>query len=310
MLLKTGAHLRSAVVLATLIVLGSDAARADPENGPQAGAAPTAAECISASNDSLASGKQHKLHAARARLLVCAAASCPPDVRGECLRRVSEVNAAMPTIVFEAHDRLGNDVSAVKVTMDGEPLAVQLDGKALSIDPGAHSFAFEAPGQPVVLKGLVIREGEKNRRERVEIGPAPRPPAPASAPAPGATGPGVVDRPWRSSGYTVGLVLGGAGLVATSVGATLLALSATMSHRSSAETASWPAMAQNDQNAARTDEIAGLVLAGGGVAALATAAYLVLSSQTAPAPSSSATALRVLPLLGTTHTGLGLHARF
>jgi len=133
---------------------------------------PTTADCLSASEASLVLRNQHKLRDARAQIFVCSAASCPPDVRDECVRRAGEVNAAMPTIVFETTDVAGNDLVAVKVTMDGQPLADRLEGTAISLDPGEHIFTFESAAQPIVQKQLVIREGEKNRRERVTIGTA------------------------------------------------------------------------------------------------------------------------------------------
>jgi hypothetical protein len=131
---------------------------------------PTTADCLSATESSLALRNQHKLREARAALLICSAPSCPGDVRAECIRRVSEVNAAIPTIVFEAKDGAGNDLSAVRVTIDGQPLVERLEGTALSIDPGVHAFTFETTGQTPLSKQLVIREGEKERRERVVFG--------------------------------------------------------------------------------------------------------------------------------------------
>lgn len=35
----------------------------------------------------------------------------------------------MPSLVFEAKDRAGNDLGAVRVTMDGQPLAEKLDAR-------------------------------------------------------------------------------------------------------------------------------------------------------------------------------------
>jgi hypothetical protein len=124
---------------------------------PQLRAAnPTTADCLTASEASLESGNEHHLRGERNQLLVCAAASCPADIRKECVRRVDEVNAAIPTITFEAKDGSGADVSAVKVTMDSEVLAERLEGTALSIDPGEHTFTFETAGQPAVTRKLVI----------------------------------------------------------------------------------------------------------------------------------------------------------
>ena len=43
----------------------------------------------------------------------------PADVRDECAEHVPQLNAAIPSVVFVAQDAAGNDISAVKVTMDG-----------------------------------------------------------------------------------------------------------------------------------------------------------------------------------------------
>lgn len=133
---------------------------------------PTTADCLAASETSLKLGNQHKLRAERSQLLVCAAANCPGDIRNECVRRVDDVNHAIPTIIFEAKDGGGKDLSAVKVTMDGEVLVERLEGTALSIDPGEHTFVFETAGQPPLSKQFVIRESEKDRREAITLGPA------------------------------------------------------------------------------------------------------------------------------------------
>jgi hypothetical protein len=150
---------------------------------------PTTADCLAANDKSITLRNQHQLRAARSELLVCAASNCPADIRNECSRRVSEVNAAIPTMAFEAKDTSGNDLSAVKVTMDGVPLAERLEGSALSIDPGEHSFVFETAGQPAVTKRFIIMEGAKDRRELITFGNPEAPVAagqapPMAAPAP------------------------------------------------------------------------------------------------------------------------------
>jgi hypothetical protein len=144
---------------------------------------PTTADCLSANEKAISLRNQHALRAARSELLVCAAPNCPEDVRNECARRVTEVNAQMPTIVFEAKDHDGNDLSSVVVSMDGQPLVGRLEGTALSIDPGEHLFAFSADGAAPVERRLVIREAEKGRRERIVLGEAPAAPAPVAPPA-------------------------------------------------------------------------------------------------------------------------------
>jgi hypothetical protein len=105
-------------------------------------AEPSAADCLDASAASLRLDSLHRLRAERAELLICASLSCPPDIRNECIRRVDDVNAAIPSIMFEVKDAAGNDLSAVKVSMDGQTLTDRLEGIALPIDPGAHLFTF------------------------------------------------------------------------------------------------------------------------------------------------------------------------
>lgn len=185
---------------------------------------PTTADCLAASESSLALRNQHKMRDARAQLLTCSAASCPADVREECARRVAEVNAAIPTVVFEAKDTTGNDLVAVKVTMDGQPIADRLEGTALSIDPGAHTFVFESTGQTNIQKQFVIREGEKDRRERIVFTSPSVATAPAAAPASVlASSPGT---PPASGGISSGLgtrrllaiVAAGVGVVGLGIG--------------------------------------------------------------------------------------------
>lgn len=188
---------------------------------PAWAADPTTADCLSATENSLTLRNQHKLRDARAQLLICSAATCPSDIREECVRRVAEVNAAMPTIVFEVKDGAGNDLTGVRVDMDGGMLAEHLEGTALSIDPGEHTFTFTHASDTPVQKVFVVREGEKDRRERVVLGtvavaavPATVPAASTRAPVAPATAPS----PW--TGRRVGgLVLAAIGVAGLGVGA-------------------------------------------------------------------------------------------
>jgi hypothetical protein len=207
-------------------------------SAPARAADPTTADCLSSSEASVALRSQHKLRAARAQLLVCATATCPADIRTECVRRVAEVNAAMPTIVFEAKDPAGNDASAVKVSVDGEPLVERLEGTALSIDPGEHTFTFETPGQPAIQKAFVIREGEKDRRERIAFGtPSPDAVPPPVTPALSTTMPAtpVVVEPSHGLGTQriLAIVAGGLGVVGLGLG-TVFGLQAMSKHNDAA----------------------------------------------------------------------------
>jgi hypothetical protein len=191
-------------------------------SGRARAADPTTADCLSASESSLSLRGHHRLREARAQLLICSAGTCPADIRNECVRRVDEINAAMPTIVFETKDPAGNDVGGVKVTMDGQLLAERLEGTAVSIDPGAHSFSFEAEGRLVARRQFVIREGEKERRELVVLAGADE--AVAWSPSGGAvvTASGVAteapSEPSIGTQKLIALVAAGVGVTALAVG--------------------------------------------------------------------------------------------
>jgi hypothetical protein len=198
---------RTAVALA--VVLTSARAHADD---------PTTADCLTANENSTALWNQHQLRATRAQLLVCSASSCPADIRNECTRRVADINQAMPTIVFEARDAGGHTLVAVSIKADGQPLAQRLEGTALSIDPGEHTFTFTLAGQPPIERTLLILEGEKDRRERVvfESVGAPSSPTAAADDKPR----GEAAKPRRGKLQLVGLAAAGVGVAALAVSAT------------------------------------------------------------------------------------------
>jgi len=178
-------------------------------------AAPAAADdatCIAASERAITLRKQGALKDTLQQLALCAAEACPGEVKAECTRRIEDVRAAQPTLILSAKDGAGNDLLDVRVTMDGAPLLASLDGRPLALDPGAHAFRFEAAGQKPVDKTLVLREGEKDRRESVVVGePPPTPPPLPVVPPPPASS-------W-SPVRTVALVTGGVGVVGLGVGA-------------------------------------------------------------------------------------------
>jgi hypothetical protein len=181
---------------------------------------PTVAECLAASHASLQTEAAHKLRAERAQLLVCAADSCPKDIRKDCVSRVDEVTARIPTIIFAAKDGSGADLSDVKVTMDAELVVAKLEGLAIAVDPGSHAFTFETPGQPAVSKTFVVQVGQHDRRESVTFASsAPPAPAQSSASAPAPEPPPAVDAGGGLGTQKIlALVAGGIGVVGVGVG--------------------------------------------------------------------------------------------
>ena len=119
----------------------------------------------------------------------------------------------MPSIVFEVKDASGNDVPAVTLTMDGQPLAAKITGAAVAVDPGEHHFVFQVAGSPPIEKVVVIREAEKDRRERVVLGAASTTASESTARTPASDAPSD-----GSTQRTIGLVVGGAGVVGLVIG--------------------------------------------------------------------------------------------
>jgi hypothetical protein len=124
-----------------------------------------------------------KLMSARASLLQCAREDCPGPIRKDCARWLTEVEESQPSVVFSAHDAKGGEVVNLRVLLDGRVAVEAFDGKAVAVDPGTHVFRFESPRQTPVEQRILIREGEKNRVLRVDMGGgaqagAPRPAGP------------------------------------------------------------------------------------------------------------------------------------
>lgn len=119
--------------------------------------------CLNASEKGQRSRASGKLRDAREQFLVCGAEGCPALVRKDCAQWQTELAAALPTVVFGAKDKQGRDLFDVTVTMDGEVLLKKLDGKSITIDPGPHTFRFEAAGSPAVTERALVKEGERAR---------------------------------------------------------------------------------------------------------------------------------------------------
>jgi len=181
-----------------------------------AAAPPSKQECAQAYAETQSQSKANKLRTARAQALLCAQPSCPGIISKDCRTWLEELERNLPTVVLGARGATGQDVALVHVTMDGEAFAARLDGDALPVDPGEHSFHFELDGSPAVDIKVVIRVGERNRRIDASFTPPPAP-APAPAPAP-PEAPGPANAPLPVSPAV--FVLGGIAVVGLGVFAT------------------------------------------------------------------------------------------
>lgn len=122
--------------------------------------------CISAYEQTQTLRKASKLRDARDEASKCAQESCPAVLRADCTKWLSELEASVPTVVFEVKGSAGEELTSVKVTMDGAVLVEKLDGRAAAIDPGKHVFKFEtADGKAKPFEQtIVIHEGDRGKR--------------------------------------------------------------------------------------------------------------------------------------------------
>jgi hypothetical protein len=241
-------------------------------------------QCIAADTNAQSLRREGKFAAARDQLRACADSACPDLVRNDCTQRLNELDASQPTIIFDAKDADGKDVTGVTVSVDGQPLADKLRGVAIPCDPGEHTFTFQALGSAPVTMTYVIKEGESARRERVvlTVPAASAPPAPPS-PASNPTAAPPVSGSNGSTQRTVAWVAGGLGVAGIAVGSVfgLLAIGANNAQQSdcqSASSCSSRSAALSDHNTTLTDgaiSTAGFIA--GGIL-LATSAALFLTA--------------------------------
>lgn len=130
--------------------------------------------------------KAGKLRAAHDQLLVCAKPTCPSFVTKDCTTWLTEVEKQTPSVVITAKDAQGQPASQVTVYMDDEKLTDQLDGRAISVDPGPHKMRYEYQGN-TVNSDVVVAEGGKDQPLTAEFKPAEapkeQPPATPAAPS-------------------------------------------------------------------------------------------------------------------------------
>jgi hypothetical protein len=100
-------------------------------------------------------------------------------LKDDCTTLLAEVVEAMPSVVLGATSE-GENVLDVTVSMDGASLVGQLDGKAIEVNPGLHSFVFERSGQPSIEKKVIV--AAKQRMLMVTVEWKTPPPAPVTPP--------------------------------------------------------------------------------------------------------------------------------
>ncbi len=151
--------------------------------------------------------REGKLLDARRYLTQCSQSYCPAFVRSDCADWYNETIAMTPSVVIQGRSATGDEVN-IKVTVDGQTVAAQLDGKPLDLDPGVHQFRFDRAPWPPIEQKILLAAGVKGRLLTVDFGADP-----ASSKALGAAGDASSSSSASSGVPTTSYVLGGAGLL-------------------------------------------------------------------------------------------------
>ncbi len=176
------------------------------------------AECLAAASKGQTLRDAHALLEAREQFRTCARRECPEIVETDCGGWLDAVERALPTVVLSAKDGEGRDLFDVKVTADGAALAQKLDGQAVPMNPGVHSFRFELADGTSATSQVLVKEGEKAQGVAVVLRSAGAAAVVSAGPAkPAET---MATRPASRGGVqrVLGIVLGGAGIVALGIG--------------------------------------------------------------------------------------------
>jgi hypothetical protein len=291
--------LASSLTLASCLLV-VHVARAEP---------PTKEQCIQADVRAQEQYRAHKFGDAQKTLAECLDPSCPEVVRSDCAQRLDDLQKAMPTIIFSAKDADGADLTAVRVTMDGQLFASALNGLAVSVEPGEHTFEFTGANAPPVKRTFVLVEGERNRHEVVVL-ETPKKVTPKVEPALASGGVTEVKEPGGKPQRIAGFALGGVGLVALGF-ASYFGWEANelwSDSQAACSTSACPnhARAVEARSHALTSATASTALFIGGGAMVATGLFLVLSVPR----SESRSALRLAPMVGSDRGGLILFKAF
>ena len=126
--------------------------------------------CAAAFADAQRLMRKGSLLEAEKKLVLCGGPQCPAAMHPDCQQWLASVQASIPTIVFQVSSASGLSPKNFLLALDGgDP--IELDGRAVSIDPGPHEVTVESSGYETMTKRFVVSEGEKLRREVVTLAP-------------------------------------------------------------------------------------------------------------------------------------------
>lgn len=228
----------------------------------------------------------------------------------------SRLKPQLHYIVISAAD----PAPGMTVRRDGAEVTIAIAGKAvpLPVDPGEHTIEVSAPGKLPWTKVITVADDAET--DRIEVPSLADAPSTAVSPDASASGGTVVVTSDGSTQRTLGIVAGGAGLLAgiSSIGVFILASSVDDEGKrlrddekaatNDVDRAEYARTAKSKESAADMNRIIALSLAGGGAVLVGVGAVLYFTAPSAPKTSAAKT--QVVPLLGPGFGGLGVGGTF
>jgi hypothetical protein len=213
------------------------------------------------------------------------------DARSEAARLADETEARLATLTIRIVPAAAT--SSATVSVDGT--ALEPAAAPVQVDPGVHRLRAVVPDGRGNDVDVTLREGER-REVEIALGD-PLPPAlPHESP-----------QPEPSNRRTIAILVSSVGVVGLATGG-VFGIRAMTKHRESEDACttnpcSATSVSLNDE--AKTAADTSTIALASGVAVLGLGAYLFFTSGGQPA-----TSLRVTPVIGPTHVGIGAQASF
>ncbi|HEX7667904.1 MAG TPA: hypothetical protein VF407_25430 [Polyangiaceae bacterium] len=222
---------------------------------PSARAADVTEQCIADADTAQRARRQGHLAEAEKAAISCAQSACPGPIATDCKTWLAEIEAARPSIVVRATVD-GADTTDVVVTIDDKVAAPSLDGRAITIDPGEHTFRFDHVGTPSLTQHVLVAEGERARTIEVAFSSA--------------------HDEWHVPVVT--WILGGVGVAAAGTGAGFWIVGRNERSSLYASCGKTQACSESDEGPAKTKLVVGDVLVVAGAAAIAGAVVVAIAS--------------------------------
>jgi hypothetical protein len=226
-------------------------------------------------------------------------------MKRDCARWLAELEATLATVVIEARDTSGAELTEVRVAVDKEPLADRLDGRPLEVDPGEHTITFTTSDGRTIEQRHVVHAGDRLARIAVVFDVAPPPPvvvpSPVPAPAPSLLVPSHAhpesERPVapsrRSPATLASYGVGAFAVLAAGVGTVLAATG--LAHEHSLGSSCAPRCPVSEVDDLHHQYIAADVFFGVAIVSAGTAIALFVTGRSLPGRSDAAA--RVLPIV-------------